>query len=148
MLTQDKIVIIAASAAGVLVVVVVVVVVLMVNYRKRNSVTLSNEVRFQSQPTVATRPLQFTTGQGHISDQDQEGFCYQILPDRSARRVVVLRNVQDFGKIVYDDVQPEQDVLPHLPVYKNVPPPIGGTSPNGHLEGPGVRGSHLYATVP
>ncbi|XP_045100966.1 uncharacterized protein LOC123497987 [Portunus trituberculatus] len=133
-LTQDNILLTAASTMVVLVVVVVVAVVLVVDCRKRNSMTLSNEVAFQSQPDVASRALQFTTSQGRVSDQDQESFCCQIRPDRSARRVAVPRPVQDLGKLVYDDVLPEHYVLPRSPFYENVPPAGGSASPHGHLD--------------
>ncbi|XP_063849719.1 uncharacterized protein LOC135093968 [Scylla paramamosain] len=89
-LTQYKITITAASAAIVVVVLVVVVVVCW----RRNSVTLPNEVTFRSQPAVPNHHLQFTTGQGQSLEQDDECFYYEIMPDLTARRVMVSRPAQ------------------------------------------------------
>ncbi|XP_063849768.1 uncharacterized protein LOC135094004 [Scylla paramamosain] len=184
--THDNIIIIALSAVVVLVMVVLVAVVV-VFCKKRRSMPLPNEVRFQPEPAVVSRPLQSASGQGGISDQYQEGFYYQILPDHSAHRVMVSQPVQSQPAVpsrrlrfthgqeripdqdeehIYYEIMPDlsarrvvvprlshDDVLPELamrlrsPFYENVSPAGGGVFPHGHLEAPGVRGSHLYATV-
>ncbi|XP_063879727.1 uncharacterized protein LOC135110945 [Scylla paramamosain] len=123
--TQERMIIIA-STAGVVVFVVMVVVIVC---RKWNSMVSRIKARFQSQPTVPRCHLQFTTGQGLTVDQDNEGFYYDIMPNGTARRVMVSQPAQSQPEVPNHHLQfttgqgytPDQDeeavyyeILPNL----------------------------------
>lgn len=92
--------------------------------------------------------MQTTTGPGSTADQDKEGFYYEILPDLSARRVIVSRPAQDTEEPVYHDVLPEHDLGSRSPPYENIPVPDGGAAPHSPMEAPGISDSHIFAAVP
>lgn len=144
--TRPHTVIIVSLAAG-LVVMAVVVVVVVVCW-KRNSVKSPTEVRVQPQPAIPNRRLQLASVQGHAPQQYEEGHYYEILPNNTARRVVVQHPAR-INEPTYMDVMPERGVPPRPPAYQLAPSPGGVAAPHGHLQEAtrNSHESHIYATV-
>lgn len=147
-----------------------IIVLVMVVCWKLKSVTKLNVKRLRPPPVVPRRPLQTTTGQGRTPNQD-EGHYYEILPDGSARRVMVSQPAESQPSVPSRSLQstisqehaPDQEeehiyyeILPNLSARRVVSRPaqsqpaipsrpLQSTTDEAHAPGQDER--HIYCEI-